>query len=84
MKVLVMTGIAEDNHEDLQIVMVARIDGVIAQASPVVTLKGAAAGYNGNPYLVYGDAVEEFTGCPKFETSISVFDCRSGSLEGWL
>ena len=84
MKVLVMVAVSDDDHRDLQIVMVARLDGVLAQASPIVTLKGAEPSRTGNPYLVYGDAVEEFTGCPKFETSISVFDCRSGSLEGWL
>jgi len=82
MKVLVMTAIAE-NEEDLQIVMVARAYN-ITMASPAVTLKGAADGRRGNPYLVYGDAVEAFTGCDKFNTCITVAECTSGDLAGWL
>ena len=62
--------------------MTARIDGVMT-TSPVMRKLGAAPSRTGNPYLVYGDAVEEFTGCDKFTTSISVFDCRSGDFSGW-
>jgi len=82
MKVLVITSVAE-NEEDLQIVMVARVDDV-TMASPVVTLKGEVASRRGNPYLVYGDAVADFLGRVNCDTSITVADCRSGSLEGWL
>lgn len=78
-----MTAIAE-NGRDLQIVMAARLDGALGAISPIVTLEGAAPSRAGNPYLVYGDAVAKFTGCDKFDTSISVFDNRSGDLEGWL
>lgn len=81
MQVLVMTAVAE-NEVDLQIVMTARIKGV-ARTSSVITLAGAADSRTGNPYLVYGDAVAEFTGCDAFDTSISIFDCRSGNLLGW-
>ena len=83
MKVLVMTAVAE-NETDLQIVMVARPDGCMVEVSLIVTLEGAVPHRAGNPYLVYGDAVAEWLGCDKFDTSINVFDCRSGDLEGWL
>lgn len=83
MKVLVIYAIA-DNERDLHVVVVMRggyhLDEVV---SPVVTLEGAADSRNGNPYLVYGDAIEEFTGLDKFDTSISVFGCTSGDLKGW-
>ena len=81
MNVLVIHAI-DENERDLHIVMVARTSGH-TMASPVVTLEGAADSCNGNPYLVYGDAIEEFTGLDKFETSISVFGCTSGNLKGW-
>lgn len=81
MKVLIMTAVAE-NELDLQIVMVAR-DGDVTMASPVVVKRGAVDGRRGNPYLVYEAAVEKFTGRKALETSISVFECRSGDLEGW-
>jgi hypothetical protein len=82
MKILVLTAIAE-NERDLRIVMVGQIDGALAIASPIITLEGVADSRNGNPYLVYGDAVAKFAGCDRFDTSISVFDCTSGNLEGW-
>jgi len=82
MKVLVLTAVAE-NERDLQIVIVARVDGV-AKVSPIITLEGAEPYRAGNPYCVYGDAVSDFFGCNKFDTSISVFDCRSGDLEEWF
>ena len=82
MKVLVMTAVAE-NGEDLQIVMVAQPGGA-ARVSQIVTLKGAVPSRTGNPYLVYGDAVAEWLCRDKFDSSINVFDCRSGDLEGWL
>ena len=80
-KVLVMTAVAE-NGRDLQIVIAARI-GELGAVSPIITLEGQAEYRAGNPYCVYGDAVAEFVGCDKFDTSINVFDCRSGDLEGW-
>jgi len=82
MKVLVMTAVAE-NEADLQIVIVAQPEGA-ARVSQIVTLEGVVDCRRGNPYLVYGDAVADFLGCDKFDTSINVFECRSGSLEGWL
>jgi hypothetical protein len=82
-KVLVMTAIAE-NEEDLQIVMATRTPVGFTMVSPVVTLKGAASSRNGNPYLVYGDAVAEFTCRNKFNVSISVFHNGSGDLQGWF
>jgi hypothetical protein len=83
MKVLIMVAVDPDRESDLQIVMVAQPGGV-ARASSIVTLKGAEPGRTGNPYLVYGDAVEAWLGCDKFDTSISIFDCRSGDLGGWV
>ncbi len=77
MKILVLTAVAE-NERDLQIVVVAP-----GRTSAVVTLEGAAPGRTGNPYLVYGDIVEDFTGCDKYATCINVFDCRSGDLDNW-
>ncbi len=79
MRILVITAITE-NGEDLQIVMVTRPETMVSR---VVTLIGAAASRSGNPYLVYGDAIEDFTGLDKFDVSITVADCRSGDLEGW-
>ena len=81
-EVLVMTAVSEDNPENLLVVIVADAEER-EPVSPVITLEGAASCPSGNPYLVYGDAIEEFTGCDKFDTSINVFDCRSGDLLGW-
>ena len=77
-----MVAVAE-NETDLQIVMVAQPGGV-ARVSQIVTLERAEPSRTGNPYLVYGDAIEAWLGCDKFDTSISIFDCRSGDLAGWL
>ena len=77
MKVLVMVAVA-GNGRDLQVVIAAR-----GAVSPIITVKGAANNRIGNPHCVYGALVEEFTGCSKFDCSISVFDCISGALEGW-
>lgn len=77
-----MAAIAE-NEKDLRIVMVAQPTGE-ARVSQIVTLEGAVPSRAGNPYLVYGDAIADWLGCDKFDTSISIFDCRSGDLEGWL
>lgn len=79
MRVIVVTSIVES---DLEIVIVARMMGV-TMASPVVTLTGAADHRDGNPYLVYGDAVAEFTGRKALDTNITVADCRSGNLDAW-
>ena len=81
MKVLVMTAV-DENERDIHIVLAARIDGVNT-ISPVITMPGIADRCTGNPYLVFGDVVSDFTGCDKYETSISVFACRSGCLNGW-
>ena len=81
MQVIVMYAI-DENEQDLHIVMVIR-DAGITIASPVVTLEGAADSRDGNPYLVYGDIVTEFTGIDSLSTDISVFGCTSGNLEKW-
>ena len=81
MKVLVMTAIAE-NELDLQVVMTARINGV-KKVSPIMLKIGAADIRGGNPYLVYGDVVDDFIGSSKYDASIVVFDLRSGDLSGW-
>lgn len=81
-KVLVITAIDPESRSDLQIVMVARVRGV-PRVSAVVTLEGATSSRKGNPYLVYGDAVSEFTGLDDLDTSITVADCRSGDLSDW-
>jgi hypothetical protein len=81
-QVLVIASIFEAEDTDLRVVMVARIDGV-TMASPIVTIKDGVACRDGNPYLVYGNAVEEFVGRGRYQTSITVADCRSGDLSGW-
>ncbi len=81
MQVLIMYSI-DENERDLHIVMAVQ-DGGIVITSSVVTLEGDADFCNGNPYSVYGDAIEEFTGISKFNTNISVFGCTSGNLKGW-
>ncbi len=81
-KVLVITSLVEVDDVDLSIVMVARMDGV-TMASPVVTIKEGVAMRHGNPYLVYGTAVEAFTGRNRYDHSITVADCRSGDLQRW-
>ena len=83
MEVLVMVAVDPNCESNLQIVMVAQPEGE-ARVSQIVTLKGAVPSRAGNPYLVYGDAVEKFTGCNRFDTTISVFDCSSGDFSGWL
>jgi len=82
MRVLVMATVAE-NERDLQIVIVADTapDTLV---SPVITIEGEAHSLNGNPYLVYGAAVQEFTGRDKYQCSISVFKCTSGNFDGWF
>lgn len=82
MQVLVMTAV-HPNEVDLQIVIITREAWSEARVSPVVTLEGAVCCRAGNPYLVYGDAVAEFTGCNALDTTINVFDCRSGGLSDW-
>jgi hypothetical protein len=80
MTVLVVYDIDGD---DLRMVMAARVDGNLSMISEVVRLEGKAWLANGNPYGVYGDAVSKFTGVNKFDTSIIVARCTSGSLENW-
>ncbi len=77
--VLIVTEIVDT---DLQIVMVARVRGADCISS-LVTIEGGVAYRDGNPYIVFGKAVEEFTGQNRFSTSITVADCRSGDLERW-
>lgn len=81
-KILVITSIFEPEDTDLRVVIVARIDGV-TMASPIVTIKDGVAYRDGNPHLVYGNAIAKFTGIPARNTSITVADCRSGDLSGW-
>jgi hypothetical protein len=45
-----------------------------------VTIKAGPAGWNGNPYGVYGDAIEDYIGCDKHDVSISVARCNSGEV----
>ena len=66
---------------DLRFIMIARDE--ISMISPVTTIKDDGHYYNGNPYLVYGEACAEFTGLDKFDLNITVAECRSGDLEGW-
>jgi len=79
MHVLVMYQIDGD---DLRVVMTARKEGV-TMTSAVVRIAGVASVCNGNPYLVYGDAVADFTGWHPLDCSINVFGCTSGSLDYW-
>ena len=80
--VLVITAVSDADDADLLIVIVATVDGV-DKISGVITLKDGAAFRDGNPFGVYGDAVEAFTGCNKYQTSITVANCRSGGLSNW-
>jgi len=80
MQVLVTYQIDGD---DLRVVMTAR-NKEVTMVSAVVWIAGAASGCNGNPYLVYGDAVADFTGCHPLDCSINVFGCTSGGLEYWI
>jgi hypothetical protein len=48
--------------------------------SSVVTIKAGPAGWNGNPYGVYGDAIEDYIGCDKHDVSISVARCHGGEI----
>lgn len=80
--VLVITSIVEDADTDLRVVIVAQLNGV-DKISWVMTIKDGVACRDGNPYLVYGAAIEKFTGCDRYQTSITVADCRSGGLSNW-
>ncbi len=80
MNVLVLR--AECCDESVDIVMVAQTT-LINMISRVVTIKGAARHIYGNPYLVYGDAVAEFTGRPALECNITCAEFVSGSLWDW-
>jgi hypothetical protein len=78
MNVLVVTDIVPDS-EDLRIVMMTS-----GLAPSMVVLAGAARWQNGNPYCVYGKAVEEYTGCNRFNLNITVACCTSGNLDAFL
>jgi hypothetical protein len=45
-----------------------------------MTVKRGPYDWDGNPYGVYGDAIEEWVGCSKHDVSISVARCNSGEL----
>lgn len=86
MRVLVVHEHVPDDGQsgsDLRFLMVAKTDE-IAMVSPIVTIEGEGGWYNGNPYLVYGDACAEFTGLDKLSLNITVAGVHSGDLEGWL
>ena len=55
-------------------------DWTAMSCSPVVTIKAGPAGWNGNPYGVYGDAIEDYVGCNKHDVSISVAHCNEGEV----
>jgi hypothetical protein len=78
MNVLVVTDLVPDT-EDLRIVMMT--SGLPVS---VAVLPGAARWRTGNPYCIYGKAVEEYTGCNRFNLNITVACCTSGNLEGFL
>ncbi len=82
MKDLPLLIVNEIVDNDLRIVMVARVQGA-DWISSLITIKGGAVDRSGNPYIVFGKHVEEFTGRNRFSTSITVADCRSGDLEKW-
>lgn len=48
--------------------------------SPVMTVEAGPAGWDGNPYGVYGDAVADYIGCNKHDVSISVFLGTGGEI----
>ena len=81
MKVLILRAVS--GARDVDIVMVAQTT-VMNMISPVVTIKDAACCIDGNPYLVYGDAVAKFTGRPALECIITCAEFVSGSLWDWV
>jgi hypothetical protein len=81
MRVLVMYAIVGD---DLDVVITFRTPiSRFTLVSRVIRIEGAAAGCNGNPYLVFGEAVSKFTGYRALDCSIDVFGCTSGNLSSW-
>jgi len=80
--VLVITAISDGDDANLLVVIVATVDGV-DKISPVMTIEDGVAFRDGNSFLVYGAIVEKFTGCNRYQTSITVAECRSGGLSNW-
>lgn len=78
MRVLVVKQVVGD---DVRIVMVCR-DPVMV--SDVVTVRGAAWHHDGNPYGVYGEACEKFTGKHWQELNITVAEFTSGDVDQFL
>jgi hypothetical protein len=76
MKVIVVVQ-PDGNDIKFRIVVPGRM---MYACSPVMTIEGKADLWNGNPYGVYGDAIEDYVGCDKYDVSISVARCRSGEL----
>lgn len=68
--------IADTDEKDLVFHVVCPVKGM----SVVYREKGKAESISGNPYLVYGARVEEFTGWNKFNLSIIVAHVRSGKI----
>lgn len=85
--VLIVNCADPDNPDDLLFLMIAKADNGWGMISRVHRIEGecadGAARGRGNPYGVYGDTVEGFVGCPKLQTSITVFENRSGDLRHW-
>lgn len=48
--------------------------------SSVMTVDSGPAGWDGNPYCLYGDDVAEYVGCSKYDVSIDVCLFTDGKL----
>lgn len=75
-----------------QVLIVARSAGNVVEFLIVANIRGrkrisrkqtTTGPINGNPYLVYGDAVAKFCNVDKFATSIDVATITSGDLDDW-
>lgn len=69
--------IADNYGDDLSFRIACPIKGL----SPVYLIPNKAESIGHNPYLVYGDKVQEFTGVNKYNCTITVAHVRSGRLD---
>lgn len=74
--VIVVTSYDQDDPNELVALVIA--DGQVSDLYRMGCIER-----EGNPYLIYGDIVTDFTGRDKYDTSITRADCRSGDLEAF-
>lgn len=68
--------IADNYGNHLSFIVVCSENGT----SPVYLIPNRAESIGGNPYIVYGDRVEEWTGVSRYAQRIIVAHVRSGRL----